>query len=102
MTDRISRISEEIIKTVGGEANIVNFENCMTRLRIMLKDRTLFCKDDLAKVDGVMGILHSGSQIQIIIGPGIASKVSDYIKENTSIYVEDAIELGDAKSVKKD
>ena len=44
MTDRISRISSEIIKNVGGEDNIISFENCMTRLKIKLKDKSLFKK----------------------------------------------------------
>ncbi|WP_236912784.1 PTS transporter subunit EIIC [Clostridium sp. Cult1] len=101
MTDKISRISSEIIKNVGGEDNIISFENCMTRLRIKLKDKSLFKKEGLEKVDGVMGIVDSGDQIQVVVGPGVASKVSDRIRETTSISVEDVVEFGDAATVKK-
>src|SRR5690554_151622 len=73
----------------------------MTRLRIKLKDKSLFKKEDLEKIDGVMGIVDSGDQIQVVVGPGVASKVSDRIRETTSISVEDVVEFGDAATVKK-
>lgn len=101
MSEKITKLSKEIVRNIGGEGNIVDFENCMTRLRITLKDQSLFEKEILEKIDGVMGIVESGNRIQIIVGPGTASKVSDKIRETTSISVKDVPEFGNAESVKK-
>lgn len=102
MSEKITRLSKEILKNIGGEINIVEFENCMTRLRITLKDKSLFQKEVLEKVDGVMGVLESGNKIQVIVGPGTASKVSDKVREMTSISINDVPEFGDQDTVKRE
>lgn len=101
MSNKIQSISQSIIKNVGGEENIISFENCMTRLRIKLKDTSLMNKDELEKTDGIMGVVESGSTVQIVVGPGTANKVSDEIRATTSIKVEDVADVGDAAAVKK-
>jgi PTS system sucrose-specific IIC component len=100
MSNKFSKLAEEIVKNIGGENNIAAFENCMTRLRITLKDMSKFNKKTLEKVEGVLGIVESGNQIQVVVGPGVANKVSAVIKETTNISVEDAVEFGDAQAVK--
>ena len=100
MANKFSVLSEEILKNLGGEDNISNFENCMTRLRINLKDMSLFQKDVLEKVDGVMGVLESGNSVQVIVGPGVANKVSQIIRETTTLSVVDVADFGDADAVK--
>lgn len=101
MSKKIQRISKSIIKNVGGEGNIASFENCMTRLRIKLKDMSRIDKEELEKTDGILGVVVSGSTIQIVVGPGTANKVSDEISNTTSIEVEDVAKVGDAEEVKK-
>ena len=101
MSTKISNLGNEILKYIGGEENIISFENCMTRLRIRLKDSSLLKKEELENADGVMGVLQSGQEVQIIVGPGTASKVSDYVKEATSIIVTDNPEFGQADEMKK-
>jgi len=100
MSNKFERLAEEIVKNVGGEQNIATFENCMTRLRISLKDMSKFNKDILEKVDGVMGVVESGNRVQIVVGPGVANKVSAVIRDTTNISVEDVVEFGDAEGVK--
>lgn len=101
MSTKISNLGNEILKYIGGEENIISFENCMTRLRVRLKDSSLLKKEELENADGVMGVLQSGQEVQIIVGPGTASKVSDYVKEATSIIVTDNPEFGQADEMKK-
>ena len=100
MSNKFSILAEEIVKNVGGESNVAAFENCMTRLRITLKDMSKFKKNTLEKVDGVMGIVESGNQIQVVVGPGVANKVASVIRETTNISVEDVVDFGDAEGVK--
>ena len=101
MSAKISNLGNEILQNIGGEQNIISFENCMTRLRISLKDDSLLNKAKLEKVEGVMGVVKSGQEVQVIVGPGTASKVSNYVKENTSIKVTDNPEFGQADEMKK-
>lgn len=98
--DKYSILAEEILKNLGGEGNIASFENCMTRLRVNLKDMSLFKKGTLEKVEGVMGIVESGNSVQIVVGPGVSNKVSQVIRETTKISVQDVAEFGDAEAVK--
>lgn len=101
MSAKISSLGNEILQNIGGEENIISFENCMTRLRISLKDDSLLNKAKLEKVEGVMGVVKSGQEVQVIVGPGTASKVSNYVKENTSIKITDNPEFGQADEMKK-
>ncbi len=100
MSNKIKDIANSILQNVGGEENIKSFENCMTRVRLILKDNSKLDKKSLEKVDGVMGVVESGRQIQVIVGPSVATKVSDYIRENTKLNVKDAPDFGQADEVK--
>ncbi|MBC8591318.1 PTS transporter subunit EIIC [Wansuia hejianensis] len=100
MSDKIKNIANGILANVGGETNIKSFENCMTRVRLVLKDGSKLNKTTLQKVDGVMGVVESGDQVQVIVGPSVASKVSDYIRSNTDLRVKDVPEFGQADEVK--
>lgn len=70
------KASAEILDLVGGKANIESFANCMTRLRLNLKDNDKAKVDDIKKIDGVMGVV-TGQQLQIIVGPGHAQRLKD-------------------------
>ncbi|SEL30827.1 PTS system IIB component, Glc family /PTS system IIC component, Glc family [Carnobacterium iners] len=59
-----------IIHALGGEENIVNVDNCATRLRITVKDGKKVNKEAL-KETGSKGVLIRGNGIQIICGPQV-------------------------------
>lgn len=42
-------LSRKILELVGGKSNVVSAVNCMTRLRIQLKDSSLAQIDELKK-----------------------------------------------------
>ena len=63
------KLARAIYDITGPAGNIEKAYNCMTRLRLTVKDEH-FSKDDLAKLPGVMGINKSGDEWQIIVGPG--------------------------------
>lgn len=81
-----SAVGEEkymnIVEGLGGKSNIVEVNNCFTRLRVDVKDMNAV-KEDVLKKTGCMGIKKvSDSHIQIIYGPKadtIASKVKELI-----------------------
>lgn len=61
----------EIVRLVGGYENISSYTHCATRLRMELKDKKKVNEEELKKVQGVMGIVVKGVQIQIVIGPKV-------------------------------
>ncbi|MCW2474974.1 PTS N-acetylmuramic acid transporter subunit IIBC [Candidatus Symbiopectobacterium sp. NZEC151] len=68
---------EEILHLIGGRENIILCGNCMTRLRLTLKDRQLIALDALKKIPGVLGVVNGDDQLQVILGPGKAQTASE-------------------------
>ncbi|PXV89030.1 PTS system beta-glucoside-specific IIA component (Glc family) /PTS system beta-glucoside-specific IIB component (Glc family) /PTS system beta-glucoside-specific IIC component (Glc family) [Lachnotalea glycerini] len=63
--DGLARI---IIQNVGGKSNIVSLTHCITRLRFKLKDESKANTDMLKSTDGVVTVIQSGGQYQVVIG----------------------------------
>jgi N-acetylglucosamine PTS system EIIB component len=57
-----------IIEGLGGAANILEMEPCITRLRTEVRDGTLVNEAAL-KSAGVHGISRRGTIVQVIVGP---------------------------------
>lgn len=68
---------QEVIKAVGGKDNITSCTNCMTRLRLTLKDDNIADRAQVKSIAGVFGIIEADQQFQIVLGPGKAQKASD-------------------------
>ena len=64
-------LSKEILKLVGGKENVASATNCMTRLRVTLKDNSKADIAGLKNTEGVLGVVED-STMQIILGPGKA------------------------------
>ena len=75
-------LSKKILELVGGQSNIISAFNCMTRLRINIKDKSQVKLDALKAVDGVLGVVEDDT-LQVVLGPGKAKKVCD-------LFVKDA------------
>ncbi|MGY3779082.1 PTS transporter subunit EIIC [Isobaculum melis] len=91
-------LAKTIIEKVGGKGNVISVVHCMTRLRFKLKDESLAKTDELKDMDGIVTVMQSGGQYQVVIG----NHVSDVYKAVT--YVggfnnEEALEIdeGDNK-----
>lgn len=56
---------------VGGPGNVSQVTHCATRLRFALKDNSKVQKDALSTTKGVVQVVESGGQTQIVIGPGV-------------------------------
>lgn len=67
------KLAEEILQNVGGSDNISGLTHCATRLRFNLKDEGKAKTDVLKGTKGVMGVVSSGGQYQVIIGSDVAS-----------------------------
>ena len=72
-----NNLASQILKLVGGEKNVLSVVHCATRLRFKLRDKKKANKIELEKINGVLSIVESGGQFQVVIG----SDVSDVYKE---------------------
>ena len=78
----IQELVQSILKGVGGRENVVTATNCMTRLRINVKDPAAIDEAELKGIEGVMGIVHDRPEyIEVVVGPGKCRKCSDYCRE---------------------
>ena len=74
--------AEKIVAGLGGSANILEIEACITRLRTALTDPGLV--DDAAlEAAGAHGIMRAGTVVQVVVGPDadtIASAIEDLLE----------------------
>ncbi|WP_195999489.1 PTS transporter subunit EIIC [Clostridium sp. 1001271B_151109_B4] len=78
-------LAQKIVELIGGKDNVLKVANCMTRLRITLKDESKVNSEELKKTVGILGIVQDGSYIQIVLGPGKAKKVADICIEELKL-----------------
>lgn len=65
---KYASLAQEIVKNVGGKENINSLNHCITRLRFRLKDESIANDDYLKNLDGVITVMKSGGQYQVVIG----------------------------------
>ena len=61
----------KIVSCVGGAENIQTHTHCMTRLRLVLVDKSKADTDAVKAIPGVQGVVDQGGQYQIVIGPSV-------------------------------
>jgi len=66
-------LAEIIVRNVGGRDNIISITHCITRLRFELKDESKANTDVLKSTYGIVTVIKSGSQYQIVIGKDVIS-----------------------------
>lgn len=92
------KLAEEILQNVGGSGNISGLTHCATRLRFNLKDESKAKTDVLKGTKGVMGVVSSGGQYQVIIGSDVAS-VYKPLMEMSSLKEEGAAQEKDERKL---
>lgn len=78
---KYEKLAKDIIKNVGGKDNVISVTHCVTRLRFRLKDESKAKTNVFKKMDGVVTVLSSGGQYQVVIG----NHVPDVYEEVASI-----------------
>ncbi len=68
MASKYDGLARIIIQNVGGKSNVVSLTHCITRLRFKLKDESKANTEVLKATDGIVTVLQSGGQYQIVIG----------------------------------
>lgn len=68
MASKYDGLARIIIQNVGGKENIVSLTHCITRLRFQLKDESKANTEVLKATDGIVTVMKSGGQYQVVIG----------------------------------
>jgi len=71
--------TELILSGLGGRKNIVDFDCCITRLRVTVGDASLV-NEEILKSSGSQGIIRQGIGVQIIYGVQV-SKIKSNLEE---------------------
>ena len=77
-------LSLKILELVGGKENVTAATNCMTRLRINLKDYNKVDVEGLKATEGVLQVIQMDN-LHVVLGPGKAKKVTDLFKEDAGV-----------------
>ncbi|MCI8599529.1 MAG: PTS transporter subunit EIIC [Lachnospiraceae bacterium] len=65
---KYEELAKEIVRNVGGKSNVISLTHCITRLRFKLKDEGKAKDEVLKDMDGVVTVMKSGGQYQVVIG----------------------------------
>ena len=77
-------LSLKILELVGGKENVTAATNCMTRLRVNLKDYAKADIEGLKATEGVLQVIEMDN-LHIVLGPGKAKKVTDLFKADAGV-----------------
>lgn len=75
-----TELAENILSVLGGKDNIVDVTNCVTRLRLNVKDETLVGTTDDFKSVGTHGAMVKGKSVQVIVGMTVPAVREEFEK----------------------
>lgn len=67
-----NKLASDILREAGGENNISSFTRCATRLRLVLNETPAGAKTRIQDLPGVIAVVESGGQFQVVIGTHVA------------------------------
>lgn len=73
-------LAKEVIAAIGGADNVKSLAHCATRLRFVLKDKSLVDKETLEASKGVLGVMELQGTTQVLIGTHVNDVYSTILK----------------------
>ncbi|MBM7539895.1 N-acetylglucosamine-specific PTS transporter subunit IIBC [Amphibacillus cookii] len=78
--DKYTQMAQEIYQGLGGESNVISIDNCVTRLRLEVKDTSVVDQKRI-KDTGVPGInVIDDHNIQVVVGTQVESVANEVNK----------------------
>lgn len=75
-----TEVARVVLEGLGGKENITSIDNCITRLRLEVKDNTLV-NERVIKSAGVAGVIRPGkTSVQVIIGTQVQHVADEFKK----------------------
>ncbi len=95
---KYENLAKEILENVGGKENINSLTHCVTRLRFRLKDESKANDEALKNNPGVVTVMKSAGQYQVVIGNHVPLVYADVCElagiSNGTQQVEDEAPQG--------
>ncbi|MDY3362346.1 MAG: PTS transporter subunit EIIC [Clostridium celatum] len=95
---------QAIIEKVGGDKNIISVYHCATRLRFNLRDESKANTNDIKNIEGIVSVVQSAGQYQIIIGQHVGDvykTLMSYLKLDEEDSIKSATEIKEEYKKKK-
>ena len=78
--DNFTEVAKIILEGVGGKGNVASIDNCITRLRLEIKDYTAVDEKKI-KSAGVAGVIRPGKNyVQVVIGTKVQFVADEFKK----------------------
>ena len=78
--DNFTEVASIILEGVGGKGNVASIDNCITRLRLEIKDYTLVDEKKI-KSAGVAGVVRPGKNaVQVVVGTKVQFVADEFKK----------------------
>ncbi|MDZ4993715.1 PTS beta-glucoside transporter subunit IIABC [Clostridium perfringens] len=77
---KYEQLAKDIIYNVGEKENVNSVTHCITRLRFKLKDESKANTEVLKNMDGVVTVIKSGGQYQVVIGNHVPDVYKDVVE----------------------
>lgn len=99
MANKYDGLAKCILQNVGGTTNINSLTHCMTRLRFKLKDESKINMKTLNNTKGIITVLQSGGECQVVVGNHVAdvfAVVNELISfdKNGKNYAKAGVKMG--------
>lgn len=95
MAKDYAKLAADILQYVGEKDNISSLTHCMTRLRMTVKNKDQVRMQELEQLEGVIQVVDTGGQIQVVIGTKV-TQVYDEVVKITGVINSDTEESGNA------
>ncbi|MGQ8870718.1 beta-glucoside-specific PTS transporter subunit IIABC [Paenibacillus sp. TSA_86.1] len=75
------KLAQNIVDRVGGKENIQSLTHCATRLRFVLNDNRKADADTLENTAGILKVVESGGQFQVVVGNDVSEVYKHIVAE---------------------
>lgn len=75
------KLAQNIVDRVGGRENIQSLTHCATRLRFVLNDNRKADADTLENTAGILKVVESGGQFQVVVGNDVSEVYKHIVAE---------------------
>ena len=79
MSKNYAALAQQIVAAIGGVDNVAAVTHCMTRLRFVVKDDEKVDSPTLKGLTGVLGVVRSDNQCQVIIGNTVSQAYREVV-----------------------
>ncbi|MFJ7974390.1 beta-glucoside-specific PTS transporter subunit IIABC [Peribacillus sp. NPDC096379] len=80
MSKKYEKLAQDIADKIGGNENVSTLTHCMTRLRFALNDNQKADLEGVKALEGVINVVESGGQFQVVIGTHVEEVYEEVIK----------------------